>query len=263
MENSRQKSGIPGLDSMLGGGIPRGSVVTVAGGTGSGRTIFVSQFLVKGAIDSDEPGLFLSFDQQKDSIYSNLQQFGWDLTELERAQKMVFIEYPSNELSAFAEQEGALHDLIETLGIKRVVIDSITPYAVLFQSEEERRMNVLRLVNAVKSWKATCMISAEDRPGSSSEGLPHTLSGVESFSDGFIHLSYLRHEGRRQRAVEVIKMRGSHHEHELREAHITDKGFTIGAAGEERPDLRSGVPLAQERKSEKPKKAKKIVLDEQ
>ncbi|MCX6773254.1 MAG: hypothetical protein NTV88_05830 [Candidatus Micrarchaeota archaeon] len=245
MENTKQKSGIPGLDSMLGGGIPRGSVVTVAGGTGSGRTIFVSQFLVKGAIDSNEPGLFLSFDQQKDSIYSNLSQFGWDLTALERAQKLVFIEYPANELSAFAEQEGALRDLIETLGIKRIVIDSITPYSVLFQSDEERRMNVLKLVNAVKSWKATCMISAEDKPGSQPDALPHTISGVESFSDGFVHLSYLRRENKRVRAVEVIKMRGSHHEHELREAHITDKGFAIGAAGEE-----------------KPKKAKKIVLDE-
>ena len=251
METPKQKSGIIGLDSMMGGGIPRGSVVAVSGGTGSGRTIFVSQFLVKGATEYGEPGLFLSFDQQKDSIYQNLLQFGWDMAGLEKQQKMVFIEYPSNELAAFAEQEGALHDLIETLGIKRVVIDSITPYAVLFQSEEERRMNVLRLVNALKSWKATCMISAEDRPGSSSEGLPHTIAGVESFCDGFIHISYLRQEGRRSRGVEVIKMRGTKHEHEIREAHITEKGFVIGAGGEK-----------EERQERTVKKTRKVILDE-
>lgn len=248
---SKQKSGIPGLDAMLGGGFARGSAVAVAGGTGSGKSIFVSQFLVKGATDHGEPGLFLSFDQQKDSIYMNLQQFGWDLLELEKQQKLVFIEYPQNELSAFVEQEGALRDLVETLGIKRVVVDSITPYALLYSSEEERRMNVLRLVNAVKGWRATCLISAEDKPGASPEAVPHTVSSVESFCDGFIHLSFLRQDGRRTRAVEIIKMRGAQHEHELKPAFITQGGFSVGS------------PSAAEGKAaqEKPKKARKIILD--
>ena len=245
-EPPKQKSGIMGLDPMLGGGLPRGSVVAVSGGTGSGKTIFVSQFLVKGATDYNEPGLFLSFDQQKDSIYSNLQQFGWDLTELEKQQKLVFIEYPESELSAFVEQEGALRDLIETLGIKRVIIDSITPYALLFPSEEERRMNVLRLVNALKGWKVTCLISAEDRLGASSEAMPHSVSGVESFCDGFIHLSFLRSEGKRTRAVEIIKMRGVQHDHDMKPSFITERGFSIGATPEEKPA----------------RKSRKIILDE-
>lgn len=236
---SKQKSGIMGLDPMLGGGFVPGCAVAVAGGTGSGRTIFVSQFLVKGASEYDEPGLFLSFDQQKDSIYANLRQFGWDMAELEKQQKLVFIEYPENELSAFVEQEGALADLVETLGIKRVVIDSITPYALLYSSEEERRLNVLRLVNAVKGWKSTCLISAETKPAASQEAVPHTISGVESFCDGFIHLSFSRTEGRRNRAVEIIKMRGTRHEYEIKPAFITDKGFSIGAAPEEKPARKS------------------------
>lgn len=256
MDRPMQKSGIPGLDPMLGGGFVRGSAVAVAGGTGSGKSIFVSQFLVKGALEYNEPGLFLSFDQQKDSIYTNLQQFGWDLPEIERKQKLVFIEYPGNELSAFVEQQGALADLIETLGIKRVVIDSITPYALLFPSEEERRMNVLRLVNAVKGWKATCLISAEDRPGSTAEGIPHTVSSVESFCDGFIHLSFLRQGSRRMRAVEIIKMRGCRHEHELREAHIAESGFSIGSAESE---ARQEKPLAP---AKAVKKARKLILDD-
>lgn len=246
MAEAKQKSGIPGLDSMLGGGFVPGGAVAVAGGTGSGRTIFVSQFLVKGAGEYHEPGLFLSFDQQKDSIYANLLQFGWDLSELERQQKLVFIEYPENELAAFVEQEGALSDLIETLGIKRVVIDSITPYSLLYSSEEERRLNVLRLVNAVKGWKTTCLISAETRHSASPEAVPYTISGVESFCDGFIHLSFSRSEGRRSRAVEIIKMRGTRHEHEIRPAFITDRGFSIGSSEAEKPI----------------RKSRKIMLDE-
>ena len=90
MEVHRVKSGIPGLDSMLGGGFTKNSVVAVAGGTGSGRTIFVSQFLYKGAAESGEPGLFISFDEQKDSLYANLMSFDWDMLALESKQKIVF-----------------------------------------------------------------------------------------------------------------------------------------------------------------------------
>ncbi len=242
MDVPRVKSGIAGLDRMLGGGLLKNSVVAVAGGTGSGRTVFVSQFLVNGAIEQEEPGLFLSFDEQKSSIYANLASFGWDLMELERKQKVVFIEYPQNELSAFVEQEGALHDLIETLGIKRVVVDSITPYALLYTNPEERRTNTLKLVSALKGWKATCMVSSEDVPGSE-HSFPHTVSGLESFADGFIHLSFLREGGRRNRAVEVIKMRGCRHEHEIQPASITDRGFVIGPVGGDKKEARKKKPF--------------------
>ncbi len=227
-EAARVKSGIPGLDPMLGGGFLKNSVVAVAGGTGSGRTTFVSQFLVKGAADFGEPGLFLSFDEQKESVYSNMASFGWDMLSLEKSHKLVFIEYPQNELAAFVEQESALRDLIDSLGIKRVVIDSITPYALMFSTPEERRLNVLKLVSALKGWKVTSLISAELIHGTD-DSFPHTVSGVESFSDGFIHLSFMRQEGRRARALEIMKMRGSRHEHEVKPATIGSKGFVIGA----------------------------------
>jgi len=228
MEAHRVKSGIPGLDAMLGGGFGKNSVVAVAGGTGSGRTIFCSQFLVAGASEFDEPGLFISLDAQKESVYSNLASFGWDMLELERDQKIVFIEYPQNELSAIAEQEGAMRDLINTLGIKRVVVDSISPYALLFSTPEERRMNTLRFVNAVRGWKVTALISAETAPAHESE-VPHTVSGVESFADGLIHLSFMRKGARRERAVEIVKMRGSQHEHDILPAQITQYGFSVGS----------------------------------
>jgi KaiC/GvpD/RAD55 family RecA-like ATPase len=227
MEASRVKSGIPGLDPMLGGGFVKNSVVAVAGGTGSGRTIFVSQFLYKGASEFSEPGLFISFDEQKESLFSNLASFGWDLLELERKHKMVFIEYPHNELAAFAEQEGAMKDLISSLGIKRVVIDPITPYALMFSTHEERRLNTFKLVSAVRGWKVTALISAETAHGPA-EVFPHTVSGVESFADGFIHLSFHRQDSRRLRSVEIVKMRGCRHEHEARPVQISEHGFAVG-----------------------------------
>ncbi len=228
MEHGRVKSGIPGLDAMLGGGFVKNSVVTVAGGTGSGRTIFVSQFLYKGATEYNEPGLFISFDEQKDSIYAQLAAFGWDMAELERRQKLVLIEYPQNELAAFAEQESAMKDLINTLGIKRVAIDSLNPFSLMFSSAEERRLNTLKLVSAVKSWKVTCLVSSETMHGTD-DSFPHTSSGVESFSDGFIHLSFRRQGDRRARALEIVKMRGCGHEHETRPAQIGGNGFSVAS----------------------------------
>lgn len=231
MEIHKVKSGIPGLDRMLGGGFIKNSVIALAGETGSGRTIFASQFLIKGATDYGEPGLFLSFDEQKNTIYANLASFGWDLMSLEREQKVVFIEYPQNELSSFVEQEGAIRDLISTLGIRRIAIDSITPYSLLFSGNEERQMNTLKLVSAVRGWKVTAMLCSEATQ-SQEHAVPHTVSGVESFSDGFIHLSFMRRAGRRERAVEIVKMRGCRHEHEIRPAEIGDKGFAVGIAPE-------------------------------
>lgn len=228
MQPQKVKSGIAGLDGMLDGGFVKNSVVAVAGETGSGRTIFISQFLYKGAVEHDEPGLFISFDEQKASIYSNLASFGWDLMELEREHKMVFIEYPHNEIRSFVEQEGAIRDLIQTLGIKRVAIDSITSYALMFSSPEERQVNTLKFINAVKNWKTTCLISSEVMPSSSS-GVPHTVSGVESFADGLVHLAFVKEGGKRTRAVEIVKMRGSKHNHEALPAYITDKGFMVGS----------------------------------
>ena len=229
MESQKAKSGIPGLDRMLGGGFLRNSIVAVTGGTGSGRTIFISQFLVKGATDFGEPGLFLSFDESKGSVSANLSSFGWDLPSLEQKQKLTFIEYPHNELASFAEQGSALKDLIDTLGIKRIAVDSITPYALLFATPEERRIATLRLVNAIKSWGVTALISAESVPGSE-DIFPHSLSGVESFCDGFINLSFRRKGDRRSREVEIVKMRGCRHEHEFHPAFIGEEGFFIGSS---------------------------------
>lgn len=267
METHRVKSGIGGLDAMLGGGFVKNSVVAIAGGTGSGRTIFISQFLYTGATEFSEPGLFISFDEQKDSIYANLAAFGWDLMDLERKQKIVFIEYPHKELASFAEQEGAMKDLVSTLGIKRVAIDSITPFSLMFGSQEERRLNVMKLVSAVKSWKVTAMISAETIHGNE-DAFPHTVSGVESFADGFIYLSYHKSEGRRSRAVEIVKMRGLRHGHEIMPAHITENGFAVGnlplhvppaakAPQQARQDAPKAAPQA------KPIVKKRVFLDEQ
>ncbi len=218
-------SGIPGMDDMLGGGYTKNSIVTLAGSTGSGRTTFATQFLVQGYRQNKEPGLYLSFDEPKFSIFANLGGYNWDLPDLEREKHVVFIEYPHNELGDFMAQEGSLLELIDTLGVERVVFDSITPLALLSEGDARRR-ELTKLVNTIRRWGVTALILAEDMHGSPGE-IPRTTVGIEALTDGFIHLGWAHDGSRRSRTLEIVKMRGSAHEHVLRPAFISERGFSL------------------------------------
>ncbi|MDE1797895.1 MAG: hypothetical protein KGH63_00630 [Candidatus Micrarchaeota archaeon] len=231
-------TGIPGLDGLLGGGYTKNSLITLSGATGSGRTTFAVQFLVNGFRQNQEPGLYLSFDEPKFSIFANMSNYDWDLPEMERAKQVVFIEYPHHELSNFLEQESALLELIDTLGVERVVFDSITPLAMLSEGDQRRR-DLLKLVNVIRRWGTTTLITAEDSMPADPD-LPRSNYGVEALTDGFIHLGMAREGGRRVRTLEVVKMRGSAHAHEIHPCEIGPDGFRLAGAKEGEFGKRAG-----------------------
>ncbi len=230
----RIPTGIPGLDVIIGGGFTKNSIITVAGGTGSGRTTFATQFLVNGWAEGEEPGLYISFDEPKFSIFANMAPFGWDLPELDREKRVVFIEYPYNELANFGEQENSLLELIDSLGIERIVFDTIGPLASMADSEEARVREMRRIVAMIRRWGATTIITADDAPRSPQE-IPRSSSGIEGLTDGFVHLDLVKEGGARVRTVEVVKMRGSAHEHIIYPAEISSKGFRVGTPAGSKP----------------------------
>ncbi|MFZ1039440.1 MAG: ATPase domain-containing protein, partial [Candidatus Bathyarchaeia archaeon] len=85
-------TGIQGLDELVGGGIPKGRVVLVIGGPGSGKTIFAAQFLYKGIKDHSENGIFVSLDESKEHFFDEMQQFGWDFRKAEGDMKFALID---------------------------------------------------------------------------------------------------------------------------------------------------------------------------
>ncbi len=218
-------TGIPGLDAVIGGGYTKNSLVTLSGATGSGRTTFAVQFLVNGFRQNTEPGLYLSFDEPKFSIFANMSSYDWDLPEMERSKQVVFIEYPHHELGNFLEQESALLELIDTLGVERVVFDSITPLAMLSEGDQRRR-DLLKLVNVIRRWGTTTLILAEDLTPSD-PNVPRSNVGIEALTDGFIHLGMTREGAKRVRTLEVVKMRGSAHEHLIHPCEIGANGFGL------------------------------------
>ena len=218
-------SGIHGLDQMIGGGFTKNNLIVVSGSTGSGRTTFASQFLVNGFKQNQEPGIYLSFNEPKYSIFANMSAYDWNLPELERNKQVVFIEYPQTELTSFIEQEGSILELIDTLGVERVVFDSITPLAMLSDGDERVR-SLQKLINTIRKWGVTTLITADDITPPDPD-LPRTNVGIEAMTDGFIHLGWMREGNRRLRTLEVVKMRGSAHAHLIHLTTIDSGGYRL------------------------------------
>lgn len=232
----RVASGIPGLDEIINGGFTKNNLIALSGSTGSGRTTFAAQFLIKGVLDAKEPGLYLSFDEPKFSIFSNMASFGWDLPKMEREKQVVFIEYPHNELESFIEQEGQILELIDTLGVERIVFDSISPIANLVEADM-RRTHLQKIVNVIRKWGATTLITSDDMVPPD-PNIPRTNCGIEALTDGYIHLGWMREGMRRMRTLEVVKLRGAAHMHDIHPCSIGDGGFRVGEIKPSKPTRR-------------------------
>ncbi len=223
------KSGIPGLDEILGEGMRKGSIFTLSGSTGSGKSTFGMQFLVNGALKYKEAGLYISIEETKQSMYANMSGYSWDLDKMEKNKQFIFLDYPIFEVDQFLNQYGAIMEIINTMEIKRVVIDSIMPIALHFPNDDERKKGFLKLIDNIRKWGTTTMIISEDTPATTQDILPDTRYGIETFTDGWIHVYYLYSpkEKERTRAVEVLKYKGVAHSSKIYPADIANEGFII------------------------------------
>ena len=221
------KSGIVGLDKMLRGGLPQGSITTISGPTGSGKSTLALQFLVNGARKYDEPGLYIAIEESHELIYRHMDYKGWDLEDLERTKQLLFLDYPAHEVDQFRSQNNAIGELVETMGIKRIVIDSIMPIALLFSDDDERKRGFLEIISNMRKWGATCMFIAEESP-SSGANLPRTNYAIESLSDGWIHMDYrIGRTEERKRGIEVLKMKGANPVMKRFPLDITSNGVSV------------------------------------
>jgi len=212
-------TGIPGFDELVKGGLPRGSVINLSGPTGCGKTIFALQYLYNGAIKSNEPGFYISFGEKKRMLYKNVAMFGWNLPELEKQRKLVFIEYPLHEAAQFVAQENALFNMIVELGIERIVIDPVTPLALMHDSEEKRRRGLYSLVNVLRSWGCTSLLLSEPEE--------ENRLGIETVCDGAIRMYMLKRKNYRLRALEVVKMHGMEFTSKISPVRLTDNGISV------------------------------------
>lgn len=209
---SRMQTGVPGLDELCEGGFESGSTVLVMGEAGCGKTSLLTQFVVAGAREFDEPGVFLSFEEPRESIFRHSRSFGWDLEKMENDKKLAVINYKPHEVRKLAEEGGGLiWDTITEIGAKRVAIDSLSSYTVLFESVYQAREAQLSLFEMVRKWGCTTLFSGEAMRNTTAR----TISGMEYLTDAVILLHHPRQRNIRSRAIEVLKMRGTNHSQKI------------------------------------------------
>lgn len=223
MAVKRITTGIPNLDSLLKGGFKKNSVNLVAGGAGTGKTIFATQFIVEG-IKKNEIGIYITFEEKKKKFYEDMLGFGWDLEKYEKQNKFVFLEYtPEQVKKVLTEGGGIVEAIIEKSKAGRIVIDSITSFALLYEDELTKKEAALSLFELINKWDCTGILTSQDE---SRDG--HTITAALEFEvDGIILLYHFKKRGIRRRALEILKMRGTKIPEKTFALEISSRGIII------------------------------------
>jgi len=221
----RVLTGIDGLDEMLGGGVPRGHTVTVLGSFGTGKTTFGIQFLVQGLING-EKGIFITLEEDVDSILASASAFGWDLATPLKEKRLAIVKLePADARTTVTRVRSELPKFIKDFGADRVVVDSVSLLNMMFPDEMERRSRLFGLSQQIKSTGATALFTAETKDGnplSSRDGL------VEYISDGVVSLrSREKESGDVQLTMQVMKMRRMKHSRAIKPYTIDDDGINV------------------------------------
>lgn len=206
-------TGIHGFDEITQGGLPRGRPTLVCGGAGCGKTLFALEFLVHGAVEYGEPGVFIAFEQSEQELATDVASLGFDLPRL-IAERKLFIDYVklgSNPLPGAGEHDLEalllrIADAVQTVGARRIVLDTMeAPFAHLFHAGSMRGA-LHRLFDGLKEHDLTAIATAEGSDGSLSR---HGIE--EHVADCVVALDYRVHEQVATRRLRVVKYRGSLH----------------------------------------------------
>lgn len=222
-------TGIQGLDEITGGGLPRGRPTIVCGGAGCGKTLFAAEFLVRGAAQFDEPGVFLSFEETDTELKANVKSLGFDLAGLVRRKKIVldhvYIERSEIHETGEYDLEGLfvrLNYAIDSIGAKRVVLDTLEALFAGLPNEAILRAELRRLFRWLKEKGVTAVITAER----GDEQL--TRHGLEEYvSDCVILLDHRIHDQIATRHLRVVKYRGALHATNEFPFLIGNEGFSV------------------------------------
>lgn len=222
-------TGIQGLDEITSGGLPRGRPTLVCGGAGCGKTLFASEFLVRGAAQFGEPGVFMSFEETDTELQANVKSLGFDLAGLVRRKKIVlehvYIERSEIHETGEYDLEGLfvrLNYAIDSIGAKRVVLDTLEALFAGLPNEAILRAELRRLFRWLKDKGVTAVITAER----GREQL--TRHGLEEYvSDCVLLLDHRVQDQIATRHLRVVKYRGALHGTNEFPFLIGDDGFSV------------------------------------
>ena len=223
------QTGIRGLDEITDGGLPKGRPTLVCGSAGCGKTLLAMEFLVRGAVQYKEPGVFMSFEESSEELAQNVASLGFDLNDL-AARKMMSLDHVRIERSEIEETgeydlEGLfirLNHSIDSIGAKRVVLDTIESLFGGLSNESILRAELRRLFSWLKEKGVTAVITGEKGEGTL------TRHGLEEYvSDCVILLDNRVEVQISTRRLRVVKYRGSAHGTNEYPFLIDEKGISV------------------------------------
>lgn len=232
----RVKTGIPGMDEILHGGVPERNVVLLSGGPGTGKTIFSQQFLWNG-LQMGEPGIYVALEEHPVQVRQNMAQFGWDVRPYEEQGMFAMVDaftagigkskeyekYIVHDLTDIREFIDVLRQAIKDINAKRAVVDSVT--TLYINKPAMARSIILQLKRVLAGTGCTSIFVSQISVGERGFGGP----GVEHGVDGIIRLDLDEIDGELKRSLIVWKMRGTSHSMRRHPFEITDKGITVYA----------------------------------
>jgi KaiC/GvpD/RAD55 family RecA-like ATPase len=202
----RVKSGIEGLDEVIEGGFPSGSLILLAGEPGTGKTVFSIQFLVKGA-ELNEPGVYVSFAEAKNTLIENFSRhLGVDLAKLEIEGKIKILDFTAMKEEGIPTILESILTEVKTLNAKRLVIDSFSALAQAFKDPTDVRIVVHTVLSRIVRGMNCTTVMVEEVP----IGRANISLGIEEFvTDSVLRLRVDELDKRLLRNLEIVKLRGT------------------------------------------------------
>ena len=237
-QNSRAVSvpktptGIPGFDSISEGGLPSERATLIAGTAGSAKTVFAVNYLAAGIVHGGENGVFVTFEDSVADVRKNMQGFGWDIALWEKEGKWAFVDAAPDADDPIAvvgdyDLSGLLARIqhaVRRINAKRVSLDSLNALFVQFKEHALLRAELFRITSTLKKMGVTVVFTGERIE----EYGQVTRYGIEEFvADNVVILRNILDEERRRRTVEILKMRGTHHQRGEFPFTITSRGGIV------------------------------------
>jgi len=236
----RLSLGVPELDEMMGGGVPEGDSLLVAGSSGTGKSLLGTKFIVEG-IRQDEPGIIVMFEERPEEYAERAAGFGLDLVAPQQEGKLKLLYIRPLDLSV-DETVREIIDAVEAMGAKRLVIDSLAGFELALAPgfRTDFRESLYRMIGALTRTGVTILSTVEVQE--TFTGFTLSAYAISFLSDDILRLRFVSINGQLRKMVVVIKMRRSAHSIDMREYEITSEGFVIGERLRGYRGLTTGVP---------------------
>ncbi len=241
----RLSTGVPELDEMMGGGVPRGDSLVLAGPTGTGKTTFAMKFVAAG-LAAGERSVIAIFEEHPETYLERGKRIDMDLRQAVHDDQARIIYLRPLDLSVDETLE-EIRSAVKAIGASRVVIDSISGFEMALAPafREDFRESLYRLIGALTGLGVTMFSTVEVVETEHSSGFQLTGYRVSFLTDDIVSLRYVEIEGELRKALVVVKMRGSNHSREFRTYEITDRGVKLRESLRDFDGIITGMPTRQ------------------